>query len=55
MKYKILFDYRTEGYKFEDGEFDTVAEAVRTALDLNYSTPFLIVNVIDWEAKEVDK
>ena len=52
MKYKILFDYHSEGFKFQDEEFDTVAEAVKQALELNYMTPFLIVHVVDWEAKE---
>lgn len=51
-KYKILFDYRSEGYKFQDEEFETVTQAVKHAIDLNYSTPFLIVQVIDWEAQE---
>ncbi len=51
MKYKILFDYHTEGYKFQDEEFDSVAEAVKNAIELNYSAPFLIVQIIEWEAK----
>ena len=54
MKYKILHDYGAyDGMKFYDEkDFDTVAEAVRFAIELNYSTKFLIVQVIDWEAKE---
>lgn len=52
MKYKILFDYGAyEGFKFQDEEFNTVAEAVKHAVGLNYCSPFLIVQVIDWEAK----
>lgn len=52
-KYKILFDYGSyEGMKFQDEEFDTVAEAVKHALQLSYSCPFLIVNIIDWEATQ---
>ena len=52
MKYRILFNYGAyEGFKFQDEEFDTVAEAVKHALELNYATPFLIVQIIDWEAK----
>jgi hypothetical protein len=49
MKYKILHDYGAyEGMKFYDEkEFDTVAEAVRFALELRYGVPFLIVQVID--------
>ncbi len=50
MKYKILFDYRSEGFKFQDDEFDTVDAAVKHALDLNYYTPFLIVSIINWKA-----
>ena len=49
MKYRILFDYHSEGFKFEDGEFETVNEAVKKALTLNYA-PFLIVQVIEWDA-----
>jgi hypothetical protein len=45
MKYKIMFDYSSEGYKLEDSEFDTVDEAVKHAVALNYSTPFIIVAV----------
>jgi len=55
MKYKILFDYRSEGYSFHDGEYNTVQEAVKEAIALNYSTPFLIVIVVDWEAKQKDE
>ncbi len=52
MKYRILFDYGCEGFKFEDNEFDTVAQAVKHALELNYCITFLIVNIINWEAQE---
>lgn len=54
MKYKILFDYGIEGFRFEDKEFDTVTESVKYAIELNYSTQFLIVSVIEWEAKEIN-
>lgn len=50
-KYRILFDYHSEGLKFEDDVFYTVSEAVQHALDLNYATPFMIVKIIEWEAK----
>ncbi len=51
MKYKILFDYGTyEGFKFQDEEFDTVDAAVKHALALRYSTPFLIVVIVQWTA-----
>jgi len=52
MKYKILFDYRTDGFKFEDDEFDTVADAVEHAIKLNNCTPFLIVTIVNWKAIE---
>ena len=51
-EYKVLFDYHSEGFKFEDNIFDSVAAAVKYAMDCNYATPFLIVQVIEWEAKE---
>ncbi len=52
-KYKILFDYGShEGMKFQDDEFSSVSEAVKHAIGLNYYTPFLIVQVIDWKAIE---
>ena len=53
MKYKILFDYGREGFKFQDEEFDTVGKAVKHAFALNYSTPFLIVSVVEWEAVDL--
>lgn len=54
-KYCILFDYHSEGFSFATegdvpGEYETVAEAVKAAIDKNYATPFLIVQVIEWEA-----
>jgi len=46
MKYKIMFDYGAyEGYKLEDAEFDTVDEAVKHAVSMNYSSPFIIVSI----------
>lgn len=47
MKYKILHDYGAyEGMKFYDEkEFDTVDEAVKFAVNLNYATRFLIVHI----------
>ena len=50
MKYKILWDYYSEGHKFHDGEYDTVGEAVKVAVNAHYSTPFLIVHVVEWTA-----
>lgn len=55
MKYKILFDYGSEGFKFQDDEFDTVGAAVKHAFNLNYCTRFLIVQVVDWDAVVVQK
>lgn len=51
MKYKILFDYRTEGFKFDDEEFENIDDAVKQALARNNCTPFLIVQVVDWQAE----
>ncbi len=52
-KYKILFDYGTyEGCKFQDMEFATVREAVKYAVELQNGSPFLIVQIVDWEATE---
>lgn len=48
MNYQILFDYHSEGFKFydENKKFETIDEAVRFAVGLNYATPFLIVEVV---------
>lgn len=53
MKYKIIVDYRTEGWSFENEAFNTVDEAVKHIMSRNYGNPFLIVQVINWEAKEL--
>ena len=46
MKYKILFDYGAhEGFKFQDEEFETIDEAIKHAVALNYSIPFIIVSI----------
>lgn len=53
-KYKILWDYGAyEGMKFDDKEFDSVNEAVKEASSRGYSTNWLIVRVVEWEAKEI--
>ena len=52
-KYKILRDYVSEGFVFDDKEFETVDSAVKSALESSYSAPFLIVRIINWEAKEL--
>jgi hypothetical protein len=45
MKYEILRNYGTEGFKFDDPEFDTVDEAIKHAVASNFCTPFYIVSV----------
>ena len=52
-KYKILRDYSSENFVFDDEEFETVDSAVKHALASGYSSPFLIVRIINWEAKEL--
>lgn len=53
-KYKIMFDYGGyEGYKLQDGEFDTVDEAIKHAVALSYSTPFIIVDIV-WKPEYKD-
>jgi len=61
MKYNILHDYGSEGFVFykQDNEtvpkdFETVGEAIAFAMELGYSTKFIIVNVIDF-AKLIQK
>lgn len=51
MKYRIAFDYGVyEGIKIQEGEFDTVDEAVKHAVGMNYGTPFIIIT-INWTPK----
>lgn len=52
MKYKILFDFGSEGLKLEKDEFDLIDSAVKRAMVLNrsYCSPFLIITVVDWKA-----
>lgn len=50
-KYRIAFDYGAyEGLKIEEGDFDSVDEAIKHAVGLNYSTPFIIIK-ISWVPK----
>jgi len=55
MKYKIIYDYGLEGWSFGDEEFETVDEAVKKAILNNRGVPvpFLIVKIVDWEAREL--
>lgn len=51
MKYRIMFDYGAyEGFKLQNEEFYTIDEAVQHAVALNYTTPFIIVE-IHWKPK----
>lgn len=54
MSYRVIHDYGAyEGMKFlNETEYTTVADAVKAALAAGYSTPFLIVSVIDWQAHD---
>jgi len=52
-KYKILVDYHSDGYQFNDKEFESLEEAVKYAVSTILYNPFLIVQVIDWKAVEV--
>lgn len=52
-KYKILWDYYSDGMSFADEEFNTVDEAVKFATASSYSAKWLIVHIINWEAKEL--
>ena len=51
--YKILWDYGSyEGMKFHDGDFDSIDAAVKEATSMGYTTKWLIVQIVEWEAKE---
>lgn len=46
MKYQIMFDYGShEGYRLEEILFDSVDEAVKHAVAMGYSSPFIIVSI----------
>jgi hypothetical protein len=54
MKYQIMHDYGSEGFAFyKEGEeripteYDSVGEALSSAMESGYGTRFIIVNVID--------
>lgn len=49
MKYKILYDYGTDGNIIDDGEFDTIDEAIKGAVSKNYCTKFRIITIA-WDA-----
>ena len=50
MKYRILYDFGSEGFKFEKGDFDSINDAVKKAIDTNRFVPFLIITIVDWQA-----
>ncbi len=52
MKYRVLFDYYSEGMKLQDEEFDTVDDAVKWAVGNSNGSPFFIIRIIDWSADE---
>ena len=53
-KYKILWDYGGyEGMKFHDEDFDSVEEAVKTAISHAYSARWLVVKIIEWKVNEL--
>ena len=59
-KYKILIDYGSEGRKYfgetrEGDDFDSVDEAVQTAIKYSSCSPFQIIKIVDWEAKEINE
>lgn len=53
-KYRILFDGGREGYTLHEEEYTTLEKAVKDAIKISTSTtyPFIIIQIIDWEAKE---
>lgn len=50
-KYRVMFDFGIEGYSLQEGEYETVDAAVKAAMSLSYSTNFIIVQIIEWEAQ----
>ena len=47
MKYKILYDFGSDGFRFEKGEFDSIDVAVKKAM--LHHPQFLIVTIMDWQ------
>jgi hypothetical protein len=47
---KILYETRTNEYYFADGEFKTVDEAVKKALEINNCCQFTVVEIVAWRA-----
>ena len=53
MRYKVIYNYGLEGWSFGDEEWETVEEAVKKAISNYKGVPFLVVKIVDWEAKEL--
>jgi hypothetical protein len=55
MKYRILIDYGSEGWQFWDEDkkegYSSLDKAVKVAQQSCYGSPFVIVSIIDWQAK----
>ena len=47
MKYRILVDYYTEGYKLDDQEFDTIEQLLKHTQENPMYNPFLIIQIIN--------
>ena len=58
-KYRIMHDFISEGFVFYTGgnkeiqEYETIEDAVKSAIEASYSAKFIIVKVVEWEAKEI--
>ena len=50
VKYRILYDFGSEGFRFEKEEFDSINDAVKKAIETNNYVPFLIITIVDWKA-----
>ena len=51
MKYRFIIDHHSEGWSLSDAEYETVTDAVKDAAKLSYGSPFLIITIVEWEAK----
>lgn len=47
-KYRVLFDYGSEGFQFDEKEFETIDIAVKYAVSTGNHVRFLIVQVV-WD------
>jgi len=51
--YKILVDYGHDGWRFQDEKFLSVGDAVKYASENVFYNKWLVVLIINWEAKEI--